>query len=325
VVAAAGVEAAERATARRRAAGRAGEIVGRVLLALAAVAFALLAGEIAARVVGLETPAYFGTGGESCMQRSARLGVELRPGCTGTVAGTAFRTNALGLRGPEVGHAPFSILALGDSCTWGFQVADDDTYPAVLQRLLDRRTGPGRYQVINAGVPGWTSHQGLLYLEERGVALKPDVVVAGFAFNDGFAMGDIEQELARARRLLPLLRLDDALLDDSVLYRWSRFKLAGPLRVGGTPRVTPERYRANLERLVAVAAEHHARAAFVDWNLAYLPRYRAAAQAVADEHRLPRVVYDGERVDLVHPDRAGYVALATALLDALERAGYLPF
>jgi lysophospholipase L1-like esterase len=304
---------------------RARETAARLALALAGVALVLIGGEIAARLVGLEIPAYFGTGGESCMQRSGPLGVELRPRCTGTVAGTTFSTNTLGLRGPEVREGPFTILALGDSCTWGYRVPDDATYPAELQRLLDRRAGAGRYQVLNAGVPGWTSHQGLLYLEDRGLALKPRLLVTGFAFNDGFTMGDIEEELARARRLLPLLRVDDALLDDSVLYRWTRFKLAGPLRAGGTPRVPPEKYRANLERMIALARAHDARTALIDWNLSYLPEYRSASRAVAEAHGLPRVTYDGKRVDLVHPDADGLVAVAGALLDALAAAGYLPF
>ncbi|HJQ85549.1 MAG TPA: GDSL-type esterase/lipase family protein [Candidatus Binatia bacterium] len=310
---------------RQRVAVRAREVLGRAAIALAAVAFVLVTGEIAARIAGLETPAYFGTGGESCIARSAALGVELRPRCTGSVAGTAFRTNALGLRGADVpDDATLRILALGDSCTWGYRVAEEETYPAVLQRLLDERAGARRYQVLNAGVPGWTSHQGLLYLEHNVTVLRPALVIAGFAFNDGFRMGDVEEELARARRLLPVLRVDDVLLDRSLLYRWTRLRLAGPLRATGVRRVAPEKYRANLERLVSVARDHGAHAALVDWNLGYLREYRDVARAVGAERAVPLVVYEGARVDAVHPTAAGYAALARRLLDTLAETGALP-
>ncbi len=94
-------------------------------------------------------------------------------------------TNSRGLRGPEIPgrKARFRILALGDSTTFGLGVDDDQTWPAVLERLLRGKSG-GPVEVINAGVPGYSAFQGMRYLRERGLSLDPDLVLATFGFND---------------------------------------------------------------------------------------------------------------------------------------------
>ena len=93
-------------------------------------------------------------------------------------------TNELGLRHGELASGnPFRILALGDSTTFGVGVDDGDTWPAQLQAILDPE-GTGRYEVLNAGVPGYSAYQGLRYLELRGLDLKPMIVIVNFGHND---------------------------------------------------------------------------------------------------------------------------------------------
>src|SRR5262249_47490588 len=153
------------------------------------------------------------------------LSVELVPNCTGTLRNTAVVTNSLGLRSPEVRNdGSLRILCAGDSST--FDVTQEENYPSDLQRLLDERTGQRRYQVINAGEPGYSSHPGLLYLRERGLALHPVIVVIGYGSNDLFPVGKDEIRLRRERLMMPLLRLDDMLLPASTLYRWIRYRTA---------------------------------------------------------------------------------------------------
>lgn len=64
------------------------------------------------------------------------------------------------------------ILAVGDSCTWGEDVGDTDTWPAQLQRLTGRR-------VLNGGVTGFGFDQIVLRTERQFAALdrKPWLVV----------------------------------------------------------------------------------------------------------------------------------------------------
>ena len=54
------------------------------------------------------------------------------------LAQTHFHTNGLGLRGAEIcDDASIRVLAIGDSCTSGWRVADDESYPARLQPVTE--------------------------------------------------------------------------------------------------------------------------------------------------------------------------------------------
>ncbi len=91
----------------------------------------------------------------------------------------------------------FRVLALGDSCTFGVGVEDDETWPAQLQRML-REAGIVS-EVINAGVPGYSAFQGKRFLESRGLSLEPDLVLVSFGFNDfddGMPLSDFEAAAA---------------------------------------------------------------------------------------------------------------------------------
>jgi hypothetical protein len=61
------------------------------------------------------------------------LGWDLQPGASGLLAGKPISISADGMRnhtpGVRTGSGP-TILALGDSYTEGFAVADDETWPA---------------------------------------------------------------------------------------------------------------------------------------------------------------------------------------------------
>jgi len=102
-----------------------------------------------------------------------------------TGATATIHTNDKGLRTPPI--PPKSnrqrILAIGASVTFGAGVNDNETWPAQLQALLEERA-PGRFEVINAGVSGYTAWQGLRYLELYGLALQPDMVIACFGQNE---------------------------------------------------------------------------------------------------------------------------------------------
>jgi lysophospholipase L1-like esterase len=74
------------------------------------------------------------------------------------------------------------ILAIGDSTTFGQYVEDFEAWPAQLQTVLDKEAR--NIEVINAGLIGASSFQGLCYLMKRGFELKPDMVIATYGFND---------------------------------------------------------------------------------------------------------------------------------------------
>ncbi len=74
------------------------------------------------------------------------------------------------------------VLSLGDSHTQGYEVRQDATFSAVIERYLVRH---GRAaEVINAGVSGYSNAEALALLENEGIKYKPDAVVVGFSGND---------------------------------------------------------------------------------------------------------------------------------------------
>jgi acyl-CoA thioesterase-1 len=75
-----------------------------------------------------------------------------------------------------------AIVAFGDSLTAGYGADAGESYPDYLQKYLDAQGY--RYRVINAGVSGNTTKDGLDRLDSV-VALKPAVVIVAFGGNDG--------------------------------------------------------------------------------------------------------------------------------------------
>lgn len=74
------------------------------------------------------------------------------------------------------------IACFGDSLTAGYGVDLDSSYPADLQRELDK--AGYHYRVVNMGISGDTTKDGLARID-RVLALKPAIVVVEFGGNDG--------------------------------------------------------------------------------------------------------------------------------------------
>jgi len=93
----------------------------------------------------------------------------------------------------------YRIVSLGGSSTFGWPYLDrpEVAYPAVLERLLNSRShNPKvRYEVINAGIGGYSSYQGLAYFKERLWRLHPDMVTVCFGANDSHDNYDVGVDL----------------------------------------------------------------------------------------------------------------------------------
>lgn len=117
------------------------------------------------------------------------------------------------------------VLCLGDSVTFGWLIEQRQAYPAVLQELLAARVGP--VEVINAGVPGYSSYQMRRYLERDLLAFEPDAIVTYAGINDGGPA--LMSDRARA----PLVRIELA-LGRFALLRWLRWLVReGALALSG--------------------------------------------------------------------------------------------
>lgn len=100
-------------------------------------------------------------------------------GVPASVDARGFRRNGSGT--PAAG-AP-TVLALGDSFTFGMGVRDDDTWPARLEAALRGRLAPPP-AVVNAGTISYGVFQELDLLRSAGLALQPRVVIHALYWND---------------------------------------------------------------------------------------------------------------------------------------------
>lgn len=130
----------------------------------------------------------------------------LVPGATYESRRAHIRANSLGFRGkeftPEKPSGAYRIFAQGGSTTFGFFpsiLSDDDSYPARLEAMLNQvKPDPSvsRYEVINAGVPGYSLRTSIHNFASRIVHLHPDMIVICHNNNDLARYGS-EDELRK--------------------------------------------------------------------------------------------------------------------------------
>jgi lysophospholipase L1-like esterase len=109
-------------------------------------------------------------------------GFALRPSFVGgwaTIDSRGFR----GDDSPECREC-YRIVAMGESTTFGWNVGDEATYPRALEVGLDSGTDEPSVEVINAGVPSYTSLQTLIYIRELLPVHEPDLVLINIMWND---------------------------------------------------------------------------------------------------------------------------------------------
>lgn len=98
------------------------------------------------------------------------------------------RHNALGFRGDEIAlpkpTTTYRIVCMGGSTTYSDGVQDyTKSYPVLLEKYLHEQ-GWTNVEVINAGVPGYTSLESLINLQTRVLDLEPDLIINYDGSND---------------------------------------------------------------------------------------------------------------------------------------------
>ncbi len=106
---------------------------------------------------------------------------ELRPGAAWAAPdGREIHVNDLGFRDPPRSAAKQPgtqrVLCLGGSNTYGATVQDHETWPAALERELDRRVA-APVEVWNLGVSGWDTRQKVALARRATELYDPDVLI----------------------------------------------------------------------------------------------------------------------------------------------------
>ena len=92
-----------------------------------------------------------------------------------------------------------TILAFGDSLTYGTGTSKNKAYPAVLEKLID-------YRVINVGVPGEISRDGLARLPGLIMKHHPDIIIICHGGNDILRKLDLSITQNNIQQMINLAR-----------------------------------------------------------------------------------------------------------------------
>jgi len=237
--------------------------------------------------------------------------------------------NSQGYRGSEIPRPrkPGStlIFAIGDSNTLGFHGEMDANWPQYLEAILREKVRG--VQVVNAGVSGYSSFQGLRRFQEA-LSFQPDMVLISFGANDPMRVTVPDAEFA-ARRIRTL-SLDQLLMSMRAgqLLLAVVDRLAPGDRKQPVPRVSLREYRSNLAGIITTARANNIQVVLLTrpfrgespdklWWKNFAPEYNAATMEVGREHGVPSIdIYSFFRgkeeafVDESHCAEDGYRAMA---------------
>lgn len=246
------------------------------------------------------------------------------------------------------------VACLGDSCT---QIGDPPYSAIVRERLNEQLSVP--VEVLNAGIIGYSTEQGLARLERDVLPYRPDLVTLYFGWNDHWFMNRVTDE-AIERAESRSWRWVDSVGWSRVVqlglygaHYWHEHKLWKISKQPYVARVSLDRYQSNLKRMIELIRRSSGRPVLVtaatdmtestpatdftclldmghtgyDTPRALHDAYVEATRAVARETRTPLIdaaqLIDGRSelfmTDHIHFNAEGTAAFAEIMADALVR------
>ena len=177
-----------------------------------------------------------------------------------------------------------TIVAVGDSLTAGMGVAENESYPALLEQRLKSEGYDVR--VINAGVSGETT-SGTLARLDWVLTLKPDIVILETGANDGLRGLDLGLVRENLKKIVQILREEEiTIVFTGMRMVWN----LGPV------------YTSDFNRIYPDIAE--------DNDLIFMPFF---LEGVATKSELN--IKDG-----IHPNQKGYAIIVDNLLPVVKQA-----
>jgi acyl-CoA thioesterase-1 len=181
-----------------------------------------------------------------------------------------------------------TIVAFGDSITAGYAVRHG--FPYFWEELLKQRYPDAGIKLINSGVSGNTTIDGLARLDWDALAYRPDLITINFGINDAAMCIDLEEF---KENLMQMIMRTQAGPGSEILLLSSQ-----PLVAPGFDRLVIKYYDAVKD--VAKAEE----VGFVDVYAAWMERVNRGMP-------LSSFILPG----LDHPNEEGYKIIAEALME----------
>lgn len=260
-----------------------GTVIRRAVLAIASPIILIGGLEIGARALGMRPapPVSIGFGaGDPALDLTTddpdllwRLVENHRD--SGESYGFPFAINSLGFRGKEPSatkrEGVLRILCLGDSTAFG----NVTSYPDEVERVLSHRFPARTFEVLNAGVPGYSARQGLVVLDRWIEKLSPDIVTWCFGFNNArvSSAGCNDDEVIATRRTL--LGMLGASARRLAFGAWLARKLGPSESEVKQPslepplRVSPSRFAELTAEAAGIAGRHGAKFVAIEQPFGY--------------------------------------------------------
>ena len=169
--------------------------------------------------------------------------------------GEGFRTRNLS-KNKEPGV--FRILFLGDSTTFGWGVEQDERCSDLLEKRLNEAGTGIRYEIVNMGLPGYSSYHGRIVLDRYGLGYSPDMIILSFGANDSREVPKVVKRMIqrpnwKEKTAVALSGLKTArLLQEILIARRNPMERIRAMRTaeGSEPFVTLDEFRANLKAII---------------------------------------------------------------------------
>lgn len=209
----------------------------------------------------------------SVLEPDSELFWVLKPNLNVEFQEAKVKTNSLGLRADEIKEKKESsirIITMGASPTFGWGVEIDQSYPRQIERKVNKELADKekKVEVINAGIIGYSSYQGMKLLKEKIVQLSPDIITVSYVVNDvdkyrffrnnGKSDKDVIakntvvvflERILYKSRFCKLLR--------GVIIRRLRNSLKGVSLYRDSRRVSKKEYEDNLNEIINFANENN--------------------------------------------------------------------
>ena len=136
-----------------------------------------------------------------------RIIYELRPNLDVIFQNVGVKTNSCGMRGPERSISKpsntYRIALLGDSFSFGWGVEQDKIFAQRLEDNLNRVATRGtKVEVLNFGVPGYSTFQEVYRFLDSGKDFMPDAILVYYVEND-FGLPFFVRDVSRNGAMLP--------------------------------------------------------------------------------------------------------------------------